>query len=144
MKRLALLSAVALMLASAVFAPVAMAQVPGEVDVQSVRLGPGGSVTVTGSFQCVEGQQYSWYVDIRQNTSGNVFLYANGQNSGICQTTGQLMFKFTDFGRVTGGDGPQKPFHKGPAVVNTSGQICTPEGFPCEPRQDSIEEVRIR
>jgi hypothetical protein len=132
------------MLASAIFAPVAVAQVPGEVDVQSVTLGPGGSVTVTGSFQCVEGQQYFWNVDIRQRTSGNVFLIANGQNSGICLTTEQLMFEFTDFGRVTGADGPQKPFHKGRAVVSTSGQICAPEGFPCEPRQESIEEVRIR
>jgi hypothetical protein len=42
MKRFALLSAVAMMLASAVFAPVAMAQVPGEVDVTSATLGPGG------------------------------------------------------------------------------------------------------
>jgi hypothetical protein len=43
MKRLALLSVFSVVLASGVFAPVAMAQVPGEVDVQSVMLGPGGS-----------------------------------------------------------------------------------------------------
>jgi hypothetical protein len=141
MKRLALLSVFSLMLASAVFAPVAMAQVPGEVDVQSVTLGPGGSVTVTGAIQCVEDQQYFWNVDVRQRTSGNVFLLASGQNSGICEDTGPLLFEFTEFGRVTG-DGPQKPFHKGQAVVSTFGEICPPEGFPCE-RQTSIEEVRI-
>ena len=55
MKRLALLSVVTMMLASAIFAPVALALESGEVDVQSVTLGPGGSVTVTGSFQCVRG-----------------------------------------------------------------------------------------
>jgi hypothetical protein len=140
MKRLALLSVV-LMLASAVFAPVALAQEPGEVDVQSVTLGPGGSVTVTGTIQCVEGQQYFWNVDIRQRTSGNVFLLASGQNSGICQATELLPFTFTEFGRVTG-DGPQKPFHKGQAVVSTFVDFCAPGGFPCE-RQISTEEVRI-
>ena len=43
MKRLALLSVFSMVLASAVFARVAMAQVPGEVDVRSVMLGLGGS-----------------------------------------------------------------------------------------------------
>jgi len=140
MKRLALLSVISLMLASAVFTPAAMAQEPGAVDVQSVTLGPGGSVTVTGTIQCVEDQQYFWNVDIRQRTSGNVFLTAFGQNSGICEDTGPLLFEFTAFGRLA--DGAEKPFHKGPAVVSTFGEICAPGGFPCE-RQTSIEEVRI-
>jgi hypothetical protein len=147
MKRIALLSVFSLMLASAIFAPVAMAQVPGEVDVQSVTLGPGGSVTVTATIQCVEGQLASFAdVTVRQRTSGNVFLIASGgtdPQQQICPTTGPLEFTFTDFGQVSG-DGPEKPFHKGQAVVSTSGSICAPEGSPCQPIQTSVEEVRIR
>jgi len=144
MKRIALLSVV-MMLASAVFAPVAMAQVPGEIDVQSVTLGPGGSVTVLATIQCVEGQLISTAdVTVRQRTSGNVFLIASGSpvTQQICPTTGPLEFTFTAFGSVSG-DGPQKPFHKGPAVVDTFGRICTPDFF-CQPDQTSVEEVRIR
>jgi hypothetical protein len=145
MKRLALLSVV-MMLASAVFAPVAMAQVPaGEVDVQSVTLGPGGSVTVLATIQCVEGQFLtSADVTVRQRTSGNVFLIAGGgPQQQICPTTGPLEFTFTAFGSVSG-DGPQKPFHKGPAVVQTFGWICAPDFSSCEPQQTGFEEVRIR
>ena len=149
MKRLALLSVFSLLLASAVFAPVAMAQVaPGEVDVQSVRLGPGGSVTVLSTIQCVEGQLVnSAYVEVRQRTSGNVFLIAGGgvdSQQQICPTTGPLEFTFTAFGGISGGDGVQKPFHKGQAVVQTFGWICAPEGYSCEPQQKGFEEVRIR
>jgi hypothetical protein len=143
MKRLALLSVVSLMLVSAIFAPVAMAQVPGEIDVQSVTLGPGGSVTVTGTIQCVEGQQYEAYVTVRQRTSGNIILRGDVQASGICPTTGPVTFTGTTFGR-TGQDSIEKPFHKGRASVQTFGRICAPEGFPCEPAQQSSEEVRIR
>jgi hypothetical protein len=134
------------MLVSAVFAPVAMAQVPGEVDVTSVTLGPGGSVTVTATIQCVEGQIADFAtVTVRQRTSGNVFLIASGgtdPQSQICPDNEPLEFTFTSFGRV-GSEGPEKPFHKGRAVVETFGRICTPDGF-CQPNQTSVEEVRIR
>jgi hypothetical protein len=62
MKRLALLSVVALMLASAVFAPVALAQEPGEVDIQTVTLGPGGSLHVTGTIVCEPGAEYAIFL----------------------------------------------------------------------------------
>jgi hypothetical protein len=144
MKRLVLLSVVALMLAPAVFAPVALAQVPGEVDVQSLELGPGGSVRVTATVQCVEGSRYDASVIVRQRSSGNILIGAQGSTSGICPTTGPVTFTFTQFGQ-TGGDRPEtKPFHRGPATVQTFGRICAPEGFPCEPDQRSIEEARIR
>jgi hypothetical protein len=147
MKRLALLSAVTMMLASAVFAPVAMAQEPGEVDVTSVTLGPGGSVTVTAEIQCVEGQVSNFAnVTVRQRTSGNVFLIAGGGTDPqqlMCPTTGPLEFTFTAFGSVSG-DGPQKPFHKGQAVVQTFGWLCPTDGSPCGPQQNGFEEVRIR
>jgi hypothetical protein len=141
MKRIALLSVVSLMLVT-VFAPVAMAQEPGEVDVQSVTLGPGGSVTVNGTIQCVEGQRYDWGVNVRQRTSGNVFLGANVGEGGTCENTGSLKFTFTTFGRVSG-DGPEKPFHKGQATVQTFGRLCSPDFSGCTPNQESIEQVRI-
>jgi hypothetical protein len=142
MKKLALLSVV-LMLASAVFAPVALAQEPGEVDVQSVTLGPGGSVTVTATVECVEGQAYDAFVTVRQRTSGNVFLVTSGGESGVCPTTGPVAFTFTEFGQV-GSEGVQKPFHKGQAVVSTFGRTCDPVSGFCGPNQTSVEEVRIR
>ena len=143
MKRLALLSVASLMLASAVLAPVALAQEPGEVDVQSVTRGPGGSVTVNGTIQCVEGQQYDWGVTVRQRTSGNVFLVAGVGQGGTCPSTGPLEFTFTTFGRVGGFDGPEKPFHKGQATVQTFGRLCSPDFSSCTPTQESIEQVRI-
>jgi hypothetical protein len=141
MKRLALLSAVSLMLVSAVFAPAAMAQEPGETDVQSVTLGPGGSVTVTGTIQCVEGLQYSWGVVLRQRTSGNVFLTTSMGNGGMCPADGPLTFTFTSFGRV-GSEGAEKPFHKGPATVQTFGDLCDFSG--CTGNHESIEAINIR
>jgi hypothetical protein len=148
MKRLALLSVVSLMLASAVFAPVALAQEPGEVDVQSVKRGPGGSVTVTGTIQCVEGQAlpfYSGFVEVRQRTSGNVFLSTEQrmQFSGECTTTELVPFTFTEFGRTA--QGFERPFHKGPGVVRWATRLCVGPGgeFPCED-QSGIEAVRIR
>jgi hypothetical protein len=62
-KKLVLLIVAALMLASTVFAPVAMAkapgeQAPGEVDLQSVSLEPNGPWTFSGTIQCTEGRQY--------------------------------------------------------------------------------------
>ena len=145
MKRLALLSVVSLMLASAVFAPVALAQEPGEVDITSVTLGPGGSVTVTGTIQCVEGQElpfYSGTVEVRQRTSGNVFLTAQMQISGECTTTELVPFTLTDFGRTA--QGFERPFHKGQAVVRWAMRTCVGPGgeFPCED-QSGIEAVRI-
>jgi hypothetical protein len=146
MKRLALLSVVSLMLASAVFAPVALAQEPGEVVVQSVTLGPGGSVTVNGTIQCVEGQELPFYsssVEVRQRTSGNVFLSTGQiQFNGECTTTELVPFTFTEFGRTA--QGFERPFHRGPAVVTWDTRLCAgPFGeFPCED-QSGIEAVRI-
>jgi hypothetical protein len=57
-KKLALLSVAALMLASSVFAPVARAQAPGDVDILSWTLPPDDWWTVTGTIQCTEGGSY--------------------------------------------------------------------------------------
>ncbi|WP_437935327.1 hypothetical protein [Sorangium sp. So ce341] len=135
MKKLALLNVASLMLVFTVFVPVAMAQEPGEVDVESVTLGPGGSVTVTGTIQCTEGDTYLVDVTVRQRTSGNLFNTAGGQDSGQCTATGPQAFTVTTFG--------ERPFHRGPASVSTFGEVCPPEGFPCD-RHEAVEAVRIR
>jgi hypothetical protein len=58
-KKLVLLSVAALMLASSVFAPVAQAQEPGDVDILSWTLPPNDLWTVSGTIQCTEGAPYS-------------------------------------------------------------------------------------
>ena len=136
MKRIALLSVFSLMLASAIFAPVALAQVPGEVDVQSVTLGPGGSVTVTGTIQCpAEGYHYFGQVDVRQRTSGNVYNTVSLGFSGTCGDTGPTDFTASGFSN--------KPFHRGPATVQASSSIFTPDFSSAVNWQGGIEAVRI-
>jgi len=119
MKRFALLSAVALMFASAVFAPVAVAQEAGEVDVQSVTLGPGGSVTVTGTIECVEGYYYYGNVDVRQKTGGNVYNTLGLNFNGYCETSGPTAFTASGFS--------DRPFHRGPATVRASSTLYPPD-----------------
>jgi len=108
------------MLASAVFAPVAMAQEPAEVDVQSVTLGPGGSVIVTGTIECIEGYNYNINLQVRQRTSGNVYNVADLFTSGRCETTGPQAFTVTAFA--------ERPFHGGPATISTQSSLVSPDG----------------
>lgn len=124
MKKIVLLSVGALLLASAVFAPVAMAQTAGEVDVQEVTLGPQGSVIVSGTIQCTEGRYYSVSVSVRQRSIGNTYTFANDQASGQCATTGPTAFTITMFG--------ERPFHRGPAAVSWFGAV-SDEPFFCDP-----------
>jgi hypothetical protein len=118
MKRLALLSVFSLMLASAVFAPVALAQEVGEVDVQSVRLGPGGSVIATGTFQCFQDWQYYGNVTVRQKTSGNVYNTASFNFSGTCNGSELIPFTLSGFS--------DKPFHGGKAAVQANSSLYEP------------------
>jgi hypothetical protein len=141
MKRLALLSVFSLLLASAVFAPVAMAQEPGEIDVQSVTLGPGGSVTVTGTIECIEGYYYNATTVVRQKASGNVINAAQVDANGTCATTGPTAFTATGFGRV--GD-LEKPFRRGPATVITYGTLYPPDFSTSITSQGPLEAVHIR
>jgi hypothetical protein len=138
MKRLALLSVVALMLASAVFAPVAMAQEPGDVDVQSVTRGPEGSLQVTGTIECLAGHEYSIFLEARQ-TQGNqpVKLAQGGTNQLFCQTTGQESFT-VDLFPAQG----SKPIRKGEAVVSGSSFICGPSV--CRGTSIGLEEVEVQ
>ena len=144
MKRLALLSAVSLMLAaSAIFAPVAMAQELGEVDVQSVKLGQGGSVTATGTIQCVEGYFYSASVLVRQKTNGNDINQAWSQVDAVrCVTTGPQAFTTTPaFGTV--GE-VSKQFRKGPATIQSSGVITCPDYTCAYYWTGPLEAINIR
>jgi len=134
MKRLALLSVVALMLV-AVFAPVAMAQAPGEIDVQQVTLGPGESVTVSGTIQCLEGSDYAVHLTVRQRTSGNLYNTTDDSVYGQCdKTTGPTLFTVTTFG--------EGPFHRGPASVSFDSYVCD-SNYTCYFDQ-GVEDVRIR
>jgi hypothetical protein len=138
-KRLVLLSLAALMLVATVFAPAAMAQEPGEIDVQSVTLGPGGSVTVTGTIECVEGYHYQGGVDVTQLT-GKVYNYtfvsADGGSVKRCETTGPKAFTATAFS--------QRPFHKGEVTIRQRGYWCLPDLSSCEYVEGPSEVIRIR
>jgi hypothetical protein len=136
-KRLVLLSVFALMLASAVFAPVALAQEPAEVDVQSVKLGPGGLVTVTGTIECIEGYIYDSTVMVRQRTSGNAYNTVNVFASGTCEEpTGPQEFTATGYS--------DRPFHRGAATIQAFGTLYNPEVSDSINWVGADEAVRIR
>jgi len=136
MKSLALLSVFSLMLVT-VFAPVALAQETGEIDVQSVTLGPGGSVTVTGTIQCpAEGYHYFGQVDVRQRTGGNVYNTLSLGFSGTCEAAGPTAFTVSGFS--------DKPFHRGPATVQASSTIYDPFFSSSVSWRGGIEAVHLR
>jgi hypothetical protein len=124
MKRLVILSVVALMLASAVLAPAALAKKPAEVDVQSVRLEPGGSVTVTGTIECIRGFIYDATVIVSQKTSdgrnvyNTVAVFASGTCETSEETTGEQQFTATGFS--------DRPFQRGAATIQASGTLYDP------------------
>jgi hypothetical protein len=135
MKRLALLSVFSLMLVT-VFAPIALAQETGEVDVQSVTLGPGGSVTATGTIQCpAQGYHYFGQVDVRQRTSGNVYNVVSLGFSGTCEDTGPTAFRVSGFS--------DKPFHRGPATVQAASSVYEPDFSSNVNWQGDIQAVNI-
>jgi hypothetical protein len=142
MKRLALLLIVALGSAATVFAPVAMAQAPGEIDIQSVTLEQGGWVTVTGTVECVEGHYYQGGVVVRQRSTGNVYNETQMDISrSTCETTGPQAFTATQY------ESSRKAFHRGPSAVLVSIYLCPPDHpgpyFHCENTQ-AIEAIHIR
>jgi hypothetical protein len=104
------------MMASAVFAPVAMAQEPAEVDLQSVTLGPGGSVTVNGTIQCTEGWYWQVTLDVRQARGiANPYVRGGGAASGWCQTTGPTAFTIVVFA--------ESPFRRGEVTMMGDGTL---------------------
>jgi hypothetical protein len=125
MKRLALLSVVALMFASAVFAPVAMAQTPGEVDIQTVTLGPGGSLVVTGTIVCEPGADYGILLEARQTQGNQPVKFGEGRTDFFvdCQGTDVQLQSFTV--NVLPGPG-SRPFRKGEVVLSGFSDFCGP------------------
>ena len=110
------------MLASAVFAPVAMAQELGDVEIQTVTLGPGGTLQVTGTIVCEPGHDYDISLDARQTQGNQPVKFAQGRtNTVICQTTGQETFT-VDLLPEEG----SKPIRKGEVLVSGSGSVCGP------------------
>ena len=128
MKRLALLSVVALMFASAVFAPVAMAQTtPGEVDIQTVTLGPGGSLVVTGTIVCEPGADYGIFLEARQTQGNQPVKFGQGRTPVFgfidCQGTEVQLQSFTV--NVLPGPG-SRPFRKGEVTLSGVSDFCGP------------------
>jgi hypothetical protein len=138
-KKLALLSATALSLASMVFAPVAIAREdPGTLDFQSARLGDEGSIILSGTIECTEGAAYSHSLSARQAHGNKPIVNGRGAVYGTCTTTGAEPFTavevFSDLG--------QRPFKKGNVRLTWGGFFCDDTG-PCD-LLSSAETIRVR
>jgi hypothetical protein len=95
-KRIALvLSVGALLMVCAVYAPDATAQTEGEVDIQQLTLGPGGSVIVSGTIQCPDAANYNVVVYVFQGNNK-----VRGREFGWCNTSGQESFTQTVSGEM--------------------------------------------
>ena len=138
MKRLALLSFAAMMLAATAFAPVAMAAT-GDVEIQSVTLGTGGTVDLTGTIECTEGMYYVVYGEVRQTTGNRPYNqgYFQSPETGnyvACQTNGPEAFTATAVGA--------KPFKKGDVLVRTTAAVC--DFSSCRSTPSVYQEFRLR
>jgi hypothetical protein len=137
MKRFALLSVVALMLATAVFAPVAMAQEPGDVDITSVTLGPAGSLHVEGTIICLQGHSYDIFLEARQ-TQGNQpsRIGGAGTPSLFCNFSGLQPFSLDVFPNQG-----SRPFRQGEVVLSKFRTLC---GFQiCVSGSNGIEVFQV-
>jgi hypothetical protein len=116
-------------------APSAFSSHVTEVTVQSATLGPGGSLTVSGTIDCTAG--YFWFVSttIRQK-SGKTFNAGDGFAGGTCSTTGAEPW-------TTGFFFGQGPFKSGRAVAQSFGEVCDPEFSDCAFATETTE-IRIR
>jgi hypothetical protein len=100
------LSAVALLLVSAVFAPDATAQTPGYVTIQGLTLGEGGSVIASGTVQCGVDGTFTVSVMVNQRYFDQMPNEAQGQTSVSCTSSrGLEYFEITMFGA--------RPFERG-------------------------------
>ena len=140
MKRLVLLSMVAMMLAATAFAPAAMAAT-GDVQIQSVTQGTGGTAVVTGTIECTQGWNYNVTAQVWQTTGNKPYNVGEGYyppNGGwaTCSTTGQDTFTIT----VIGG----KPFKNGDVLVRESATVCDQYFYTCQYQpMSAFEEFRI-
>ena len=131
---LLLASVLALAVPSAAFATHTAA-----IQATSASLGPGGSVVVSGTIDCVEGYSYLVSNTVRQRSglSYNTAFDGIFGRQGPCQTTGPQSFTS---GEMFG----QAPFHPGPAVISSSVTVCDTFGWfsDCSSATDT-REVKI-
>jgi hypothetical protein len=136
MKRLALVSVAALMLAATLFAPRAQALVD---PVESVTLGPGGSLIVTGTVECPEEGRLpgvALSVEVIQRKGHHPANRTTIFRSGPCEIWEPPSYEFHLFA--------SKPFKKGRATLITGYAECIDIIVgPCESSQ-TIEEIRLR
>jgi hypothetical protein len=131
------LSVVALMLATAVFAPVAMAQEPGDVDITSVTLGPGGSLHVEGTIFCLQGHDYQISFEARQTQGNQPVKFGSGSSDfDTCQFSGLQPFT-ADVFPVQG----SKPFRQGEVVLSKYRFLCGPSLCVSGPNGIEVFEV---
>ena len=137
MKRVVLLSVGALMLAATVFAPAVMAQ-EGVVDITSVTLGTGGTVNISGTLQCTQGDRFNVYVAVRQTTGHHPYNFGEGvYPETLVECSGEAQdFTTTAVGAA--------PFKKGTVLVSGVLQVCDPVGGNCSITRTPYEEFRLR
>jgi hypothetical protein len=140
MKRLVLLSVAAMMFASAVFAPVAMAQEPGDVEIQSITVGPGGSLHIEGTIVCEEGARYFIGVDARQTQGNQPVKSGSGSTSeDVCQSTGLETFTIDVLP-----DPGSRPFRKGEVTLDIFRSYCGPSLCDFQSSLEVFEVTRAR
>jgi hypothetical protein len=119
---------------SLVFANAALAQ-ENIADVENVTLGPGGSVIISGTAQCVEGQRIFVDVTVRQRGPGGVFNTAFGFVSLQCSTTGTTNW-------TTGPVFGSSPFHAGRATIQMFADRCDPDFEACVSERE-VKAVKL-
>jgi hypothetical protein len=139
------------MLASSVFAPVAMAQetlAPGEIYSVSVTYRPDSdfNLPVTVTFQCTEGYQWGVGAAVFEADQKQAFdkgkpveqAAASPGDSGTCETTGPQS------GTTQLGLGVPPLTKKSKIWVRGFAFLCEPTpGGPCNVDESKIERVRI-
>lgn len=116
------------------FASSAYASHTTAIHAESGTLGPGGSVSVSGTIECTAGYDWGLFVTLRQK-SGKTFNFGQGGVGGTCSTTGpQTWTTNLFFG--------QAPFKSGPAVAETFGTVCDFQH--CVVDGPRITEIKIR
>jgi hypothetical protein len=109
---------------------------PVGVEVNSARLGPGGSVILSGTIECPQGSSYDVGGLIRQR-SGKRYNQAYiefSSVSGECSGGPQEWVSSPSFG--------EGPFHSGRAVADVTGSIFDPYTWDFSSERD-IQELRV-
>lgn len=104
------------------------------VNTQSVTLGSGGSVVVSGTIACTDGYTYFGTSTVRQR-SGRQYNTAMNFFSGTCSTTGPASYTTAP----TFGSGP---FHPGPASVQSTVVVCQGFFVHCASAQE-VRDIQI-